>query len=469
MAASHVCFDCVGDPHLREEIRRRREAEVCLNCDRKRSAIPLEALAKRIDDAIFENFVQDEAEEGPGYATLIQREAKLPRSVAETIRDFFATTIGIRSEMDGELNLWRDACFTEARLDREDYRRRWTKFRTSIREQGRFYNKTAEAILNDIFKDVLDAKTWRDEPAVVELTPSESLPPFIRGRVAKSDAELVAILSDPAAQLGPPPSAFASAGRMNAAGVSVFYCASEPEICCKECRPPVGSHMVYGYFELIRSIRVLNLSRLVAMMVPEQSIFAPDFSDKMARAGFLRQIDWEISLPVMPGDESFGYLHTQAVADYLAHRLGLDGVYYRSTQSGLDQGGDAPPLNLVLFHHASRVEPVETQGCEVDVDLGWWDEDEEDGDDAISVSITEKPKVEEAPKPRDPMDEWGTSPEPEPGDERPMTLRIQRDRLRVEKVMAAAYQRSARGISVSRTSEAEMAENEERMKTLFGG
>lgn len=466
MASSYVCFACVGDPYLKAEIKKNGKLEPCMHCKQKRPAYELGQLGDRIDEVLFEQYVVDEDEDGasPDYASLIEDEAGLPRPVAEAVRHRMSATRGFVAAKDGDRDVYSEAVFEEGPLEREGYRRRWAEFRSSIREEGRFYNKTAEAILDDIFKDVLTAQTWRGEPAVTLIEPSEKLPPFIRARVAKSDAELTAILSDLAAQLGPPPSEYASAGRMNAAGVSVFYCSPDQTVCCQECRPPVGSHIVYGYFDLVRPVRVVNLALLASMSVPEKSIFAPGYNEKVERAGFLRQLDWEISQPVMPGDEAFGYLHTQAVADYLAHRLDLDGVLYRSTQAGAGRTDRDPPQNLVLFHHASRVEPIDLRNWDVAVDLGWWDEDQQDGDDGIHISATEQVKQEEPTKKPNPLVDWFESAEVEPEDKRPVTLRIRRDRIQVERIKAAAYERDERYVSVSITNLADHAEQEARMR-----
>jgi hypothetical protein len=60
-------------------------------------------------------------------------------------------------------------------------------------------------------------------------------------------------------------------------------------------------------------------------------------------------------MPVMPDDEPTEYLITQMIADYLARRPGaaLDGILFKSVQQPGDQ------RNVVLFHHASRVEEIE--------------------------------------------------------------------------------------------------------------
>ena len=78
--------------------------------------------------------------------------------------------------------------------------------------------------------------------------------------------------------------------------------------------------------------------------------------------------------PVMPDDQEFDYLSTQAVADFLATENDptLDGILFNSTQS---EEGD----NIVLFHKASRVKSMDlpadvelsasTTSCDSD---GWY-------------------------------------------------------------------------------------------------
>jgi hypothetical protein len=58
--------------------------------------------------------------------------------------------------------------------------------------------------------------------------------------------------------------------------------------------------------------------------------------------------------PAMPDAETFEYLPTQVIAEYLASEVNpsLDGILYRSSQAGHGKN------NIVLFHHASLVEEL---------------------------------------------------------------------------------------------------------------
>jgi hypothetical protein len=76
--------------------------------------------------------------------------------------------------------------------------------------------------------------------------------------------------------------------------------------------------------------------------------------------------------PVMPDDEPFEYIATQAVADFLATEstMQIDGIIFPSVQTaGLS-------LNIVLFHKAAKVEQMDLpEGTEMRARLGHMDED----------------------------------------------------------------------------------------------
>ena len=139
---------------------------------------------------------------------------------------------------------------------------------------------------------------------------------------------------------------------MNAPGIPVFYGAFDEGTSVAEVRAPVGSHVVVARFELLRTVRLLDFDTLAKVYV-ECSHFDPNYGEHQGRRAFLRELVREVSMPVMPQDETFEYLPTQAVAEYLANKTKppLDGIVFRSTQTG--QTG----RNVVLFNHACGVLP----------------------------------------------------------------------------------------------------------------
>ena len=207
-------------------------------------------------------------------------------------------------------------------------------------------------MLDFIFGDLNDHVSAGERPVVREFNPGDEDASIWRGRAAQSTEEVKSILGLPSREIGPPPSRLAKAGRMNPQGISVFYGALDKYTCIAEVRAPVGSSVVVGKFDLLRTIRLLDLDAL-ADVYARGSIFDPSYRELEGRAAFFTRLVSEISGPVMPQDEEVEYLSTQAVAEYLAQKTNprIDGIIFRSSQTG----GEG--RNLVLFPHACRVEP----------------------------------------------------------------------------------------------------------------
>jgi hypothetical protein len=141
---------------------------------------------------------------------------------------------------------------------------------------------------------------------------------------------------------------------MNPPGVSVFYGAFERETCIAEIRLPVGSSGITGKFEIIKPLRVLDMTVFDG---PHHSLsmFDPQYQRDVSHRLFLRDLHWEIRKPVLTRDEPIEYLPTQVIAEYLANRFDprIDGIIYNSTQT------DGQGLNIVIFNHASGVEGID--------------------------------------------------------------------------------------------------------------
>ena len=75
--------------------------------------------------------------------------------------------------------------------------------------------------------------------------------------------------------------------------------------------------------------------------------------DRLERVAFLQTLSERLTRPVMPDDEAFDYLITQAIADFLAtqNEPRMDGIIFASAQSRKGR-------NVVLFHSAALVAPL---------------------------------------------------------------------------------------------------------------
>ena len=159
---------------------------------------------------------------------------------------------------------------------------------------------------------------------------------------------------------------------MNPAGVRVFYGALNERIAIAEVQPTVGSHLVLGTFTPTRRLRVLDLGALRDVFT-YFDIFESGFAVASERLSFLRMLEQEISLPIEPAADPLGYVPTQIMAEYVHTVLRLDGLEYRSTQTGqLPAWGQlyGPHLepterNVVLFGAAAlTTAEVVPPGCE---------------------------------------------------------------------------------------------------------
>lgn len=182
---------------------------------------------------------------------------------------------------------------------------------------------------------------------------------------------------------------------MNARGISVFYGATTQSVALAEVRPPVGSYVALATFRIIRPLRLLDLSAL-ENAADGGSVFDPTLLQRLERVAFLQSLGRKMTRPVMPDDQEFDYLATQAVADFLAteNKPMLDGILFKSTQS---EEGD----NIVLFHKASRVKSMDlpagvklsanTVSCDSD---GWYP------DYCVSEEIPSPEEAEGSPRSR---------------------------------------------------------------------
>ena len=251
----------------------------------------------------------------------------------------------------------------------ETFWKLWDRVPNEIQHRARFFNVDAERVLDDIFGDLATLST-KDRTPVIRTLGSLDQDTFIwRARTALSKEKAESILESPAQELGPPPAEHAAAGRMNPEGIPVFYGAMNLTTCIAEVRPPVGSYVVAGKFKLLKEVRVLDMD-LLQEVYAEPNYFDPHYSDLSNRIAFLKQLVNELGRPVMPGDEAREYLATQIVAEYLANKTDprLDGILFRSSQMNFqDQYGPeqerVDDRNVVLFNHASRVEPTVMLGA----------------------------------------------------------------------------------------------------------
>lgn len=412
--AKRICHDCVGEAYLAKEIEKTGTSADCSYCGQTLKCIAVEELADSIETAFADHYVrtsnypdswQERAmadpestyeweREGQPVLEAIEEAASIPSEAAADVLeilddrhgDFDAAAMGEETEFSA------DSYYEPMGATARAWHEEWDAFEQSLRTEARFFSRAASELLARVFSHVDALKTKPRRPLVVDGRPGTKLSYLYRARAFQSTEKLQEALCRPDLHLGSPPSRLASAGRMNARGIAVFYGATSAAVALAEVRPPVGSKVAIARFDILRPLRLLDLTALDGVQ-DGGSIFDPGLKGRLERLAFLRTLGERMTRPVMPDDEAFDYLATQAVADFLAteNEPQLDGIIFGSAQAKTGR-------NVVLFHKAARVEAMQIpDGTEIEAYSGYSTEDGWEIDYRVSEAV---PKAN-APTPAD--------------------------------------------------------------------
>ena len=360
----YVCHACIDDKVLAKQVEKEGTQAECTYCRATKTAFTLADLSYCIHQVVKEHFIPAPENDDPEQSrqglkdieTVIEAVAHLEQGIAADVREYLfnglACTINVAG---GEENPYSHGMLYEEReADTSDLRSDWWILNEAIRSRARFFGATTVDILDKIFENLDSLRTIGGKSVIREIKPGETYSTFWRARTAHSAWEIKSIIESLSSQLGPPPSDKATAGRMNAEGIPVFYGALEEETCVSEVRAPVGSYVVLVKFDLLNPIRVLDLTEL-SNPYSDFSHFDPNYIERRSRASFLEQLAGEMSRPVMPHQEAQEYIPTQIVSEYLANQFKpcLHGIIFNSAQTG--RSGH----NVVLFNGTCSVEAYE--------------------------------------------------------------------------------------------------------------
>ncbi|MEX0960255.1 MAG: RES family NAD+ phosphorylase [Burkholderiales bacterium] len=461
LRAKRLCHQCIGEKYLKDEVRGKGRRGPCSYCGQGARSYTIEDIAERVETAFQQHFRRtpdqpDSWEEsllsdresdyewerhGEPVVTAIAEAADIPEEAAQDIQailddkcgDFEAVAMGEETEFSSE------SYYEEKGPSDYVWQEEWRNFERSLKTEARYFSRSAAAHLTSVFNGIDKMLTTDGRPLVIDAGPPKALTSVFRARVFQTDEKLVEALCRPDLHIGPPPAVFAIAGRMNARGISVFYGANDPGVAIVEVRPPVGSQVTVARFDIVRPLRLLDLTALSAV-TEDGSVFDPEWATRLERATFLRSLAQRITRPVMPDDEAFEYLSTQAIADFLAseNEPALDGIVFPSIQ----MAGDG--LNVVLFHKASRVEAMEIpEGTEIEASTGYTDEEGWEVDysatEQVPLKTTPKGKNKEHQQP-DLAEFAGGAWSTHDADPRKTTLRIDLNMVKVHVVRKVQFQ-----------------------------
>ena len=242
LEARALCADCIGEAFLKAEVARIGERGRCHYCGTVRIAASIGDIAGYIDTA-FERCFQRTApgpssyeyammadgdymwqRKGESVVWAIAEAAEIDDEPAKDIREVLA-----ERHWDMEMaQMGEEGPFDEGthyairEPDDVEFLEQWRWFERSLKMEARFLSRTAEATLDEVFKELANHRTRAGKPVIVEVGPDTEIASLYRAGVFQSDRDLEEAPRQPDRHVGPPPASLAPAGRMNAHGIAVF-------------------------------------------------------------------------------------------------------------------------------------------------------------------------------------------------------------------------------------------------------
>lgn len=364
-----VCFGCIGDKHLRALLKAQAHLSSCSFCEAPyRSTVALSVLGEAVDTAFTKHF--REAEQVPHFDSpddkvyftqggdelndCIQQIADVSYEIAEALGEWMADNTDDDPRDGGTARFTGDTGFESTPIDTSPWDDEWAKFVNACQHDARFFSPRLRQALERLFGKF---SVFLTSP-IVKVTPGHALSTVYRARPVESVALAKKFALDAAKELGPPPAALASPGRMNPGGISVLYAAFSEDVAVAEMRPSVGGLLAVARFRIVRPLRLLDFSAFQGLEFSD-SYFKPGFVERAGKRQFLQGIGAAIARPIQQHEQILEYVPIQILTEFLHRRHRLDGLIYPSAQYGsADPKKPKGSLdrNVVLFHHAARVQ-----------------------------------------------------------------------------------------------------------------
>lgn len=363
--SSYYCYSCIGEALLSKEIKDNGKRRRCSYCTKNKKSVSLEKLAERIDEVYKEivcfgetitiyddNDHSEHLQQGDPPSEIISQmiecvDTRIGEEICQYLEDFYSFAVA----RDGEDN-WYDETSNYTIEIPKDYshHEKWSDFSNSVRHRRRFLNTQASTLLEELIGPVLREEWPHNTSAIISISAEDNFYLY-RARQANTSNTKKSILASPRKELGAPPPSLNMAGRMNPAGITVFYGCLDPLTTLAEIRVPVGGRAIIGKFQVIRTIRLLDLTKLDTSNA-YLSYFEDSYVQKHGYKNFLRKFHSIIKKPVIPGEEALEYLPTQFLAEFLATHQAppIDGLVFGSSQQSSNS------KNIVLFANSCLVE-----------------------------------------------------------------------------------------------------------------
>lgn len=363
-----ICSHCIDDDFIKLWINEEDESRVCDYCGNESKCVELKVLCGWVDDVYRSNY--QPGEQHPSFTGDSDKVDWVMGgdSPEEIIGEMLLCEDGVVNDVvsvlsdDETYDVQRDAatpyyetsyCYEGTPVYDFEHSELWDDFCEHVKHRTRFFSTEAIELLNKLFSGISELKFSNGNAPIRTVNVNGDDRFIYRARTAQSDYERIRFSLYPENELGAPPEYNAIPGRMNPAGISVFYGALDRKTCLSELRLPVGDVAISAKFEIVKPLVLMDLSSFNGLY-EVLSLFDPDFETKSSQLKFLRRFEDEVSKPILPGDEILEYIPTQALVEYLAnyHNPKIDGLIYSSTQT------DGSGKNVVIFNHAAHISKV---------------------------------------------------------------------------------------------------------------
>lgn len=213
---------------------------------------------------------------------------------------------------------------------------RWPWFASYLKESRRF------VIEDDPTGDVVRPETWvpsllNRTNAIVAVNPAKRL---YRGRIGTITGKPPNAyrLPLPVNAMGAPPARFARASRANPEGISVLYCAFEPETAVVETGRFPGAVVTVRELRPRKPLKLADLRGDRSVIEP---LGTPNLADVIQIATLLGSLGNALAKPIHPDDSGTEYVPTQYLSEVI-RSAGYDGMCFGSA---LEEDG----TNVVIF------------------------------------------------------------------------------------------------------------------------
>ena len=319
-----ICPCATTNPHLRNWIASQGIPKLCDLCGATdQSTVDSSLLAEHIDGVIRQHYTPDpdDPEHGEDPTCLIRRVAGVSTGMASEVQ-----RVAHVDEPHNGPTFYDYAPLHFSGHVFGKHSERWRSLKQILKPDPTLLSNDVRSILDVLLRDI---HSFCGGAAIRSLTPGEYI--FRARQTHCLKTALGWYRADDDSQLRAPTTR--RANRMNAEGIRVFYGALQDRIAIAEVQPPIGTHVVVGVFTPTRPLTILDLGAL-GDIFEYHDLFEPGFAEAAERLTFFRMLDREVSLPVKSADDSLANRPTQVLAEYVRSVLGLDGLAYRSTQTG---------------------------------------------------------------------------------------------------------------------------------------